>query len=126
MSGWCLGGDSGTGWQVWSQTRLAAASLSYPAPSCPHPSPLQGTITFPGHFSVTARDLIRKLLQVWVDGVWVGVGVGVGGCCDLTTSCCRCVCGTEVERWVGDGWRPGAVCMCMLSLRAGGQLPCPP
>lgn len=32
-----------------------------------HPNPpaaAQGTVTFPSHFSVTARDLIRKLLQV--------------------------------------------------------------
>lgn len=34
--------------------------------------PPQGNLAFPAHFSVTARDLIRKLLQV---GRWMGGGV---------------------------------------------------
>lgn len=33
-------------------------------------APLQGNLTFPAHFSVTARDLIRKLLQVG-GGEWL-------------------------------------------------------
>ena len=45
-------------------TVAAAASAAAGNWSCPHPVVPQGTVTFPSHFSVTARDLIRKLLQV--------------------------------------------------------------
>ena len=38
---------------------------------------LKGGLTFPQHFSVTARDLVRKLLQA---SVYVCMYVGWGGC----------------------------------------------
>ena len=42
-------------------------------------------------------------MRVWVGGVWVGVGVWVGGCVDV---------GVGVEGWrVGglEGWRVGGL-----------------
>jgi serine/threonine protein kinase len=41
---------------------------------------LKGTLTFPAHFSVTARDLIRKLLQVDLSKRY---GCLVGGVADI-------------------------------------------